>query len=98
LLAGFAVVAAPLFEELFFRGFAYPVLKQRIGAAWALVTISAVFALIHFHLPSMAPLFALSIGLGIVYEMTGSLLAPIAMHALFNAANVAMLLYVRVHS
>jgi membrane protease YdiL (CAAX protease family) len=98
LLTGFAVVAAPLFEELFFRGFAYPVLKQRLGTAAALVTVSVVFALIHCHLPSVPQLFALSLGLGVAYEMTGSLLAPIAMHALFNAANVAMLLYVRVHS
>ena len=98
LLTGFAVVAAPLFEELFFRGFAYPVLKQRLGAVAALVTVSVVFALIHFNLPSMAPLFALSLGLGVVYELTGSLVAPIVMHALFNAANVAMLLYVRAHS
>jgi hypothetical protein len=98
LLAGFAIVVAPLFEELFFRGFAYPILKQRLGAVTALVTVSVVFALIHFNLPSMAPLFALSLGLGVVYEMTGSLLAPIVMHALFNAANVAMLLYVRARS
>ena len=98
LLAGFAIVVAPLFEELFFRGFAYPVLKQRLGVAAALMTVSVVFALIHCHLPSMAPLFALSFGLGVAYEVTGSLLAPITMHALFNAANVAMLLYVRVHS
>ena len=98
LLTGFAVVAAPLFEELFFRGFAYPVLKQRLGAPTALIIVSAVFALIHYHLPSMAPLFALGLGLGIAYEVTGSLLAPITMHALFNAANIAMLLYVRMHS
>jgi membrane protease YdiL (CAAX protease family) len=98
LVAGFAVVAAPLFEELFFRGFAYPVLKQRFGATAALLTISVVFALVHGHLPSAAPLFALSLGLGIAYEVTGSLIAPITIHALFNAANVAMLLYVRVHS
>ena len=91
-------MVAPLFEELFFRGIAYPILKQRFGAAAALVTVSVVFALIHWHLPSMAPLFALSLGLGIAYEITGSLLTPITMHALFNAANVAMLLYVRAHS
>jgi hypothetical protein len=98
LLTGFAVVAAPLFEELFFRGFMYPVLKRRLGVAAALTIVSVAFALIHCHLPSVAPLFALSLGLGLAYEMTGSLVTPIAMHALFNAANVAMLLYVRVHS
>lgn len=98
LIAVFAIMVAPVFEEFFFRGFAYPVLKQRWGTWRALMTVSAVFAAIHFHLPSFGPLFALGFGLGLAYELSGSLLAPITMHALFNAINVAMLLYVRAHS
>jgi membrane protease YdiL (CAAX protease family) len=98
LIAGFAIAVAPVFEEFLFRGFAYPVLKQRWGAWRALLVVSAVFAAIHFHLPSLGPLFALGVGLGLAYEASGSLLAPITMHALFNAANVAMVLYVRIHS
>ncbi len=92
------VLVAPLFEEVAFRGFAYPVLKQRLGTWRALVIVSAAFSLIHFHAPSVLPLFALAIGLGLVYELTGSLLAPITMHALFNLTNVAILLYVRAHT
>lgn len=98
LVAAFAITVAPVFEEFFFRGFAYPVLKQRWGAWTALMIVSAVFAAIHFHLPSLGPLFALAVGLGLAYELSGSLLAPITMHVLFNAANVAMILYVRAHS
>jgi membrane protease YdiL (CAAX protease family) len=98
LIAAFALTIAPVFEEFLFRGFAYPALKQRWGTWRALTVVSAVFALIHMHVPSMGPLFALAVGLGLAYELTGSLLAPITMHALFNALNVAMLLYVRAHS
>lgn len=98
LIVIFAIVVAPVCEELFFRGFAYPALKQRWGIWAALTTVSAVFAIIHLHLPSLGPLFALALGLGLSYELTGSLLAPITMHALFNATNVAVLLYVRTHS
>lgn len=98
LIAAFAVTIAPVFEEFLFRGFAYPALKRRWGTWRALTIVSAVFAVIHFHKPTMGPLFALSIGLGLAYELTGSLLAPITMHALFNAANVAMILYIRAHS
>jgi uncharacterized protein len=87
-----------VFEEFFFRGFAYPALKQRWGAGKALIAVSIVFALVHLHVPSMGPLFALALGLGLGYELTGSLLTPIIMHALFNTANVALLLYVRAHS
>jgi hypothetical protein len=97
LIAAFAVTIAPVFEEFFFRGFAYPTLKQRWGAWRALMIVSALFTAIHFHMPSMGPLFMLAIGLGLAYELTGSLLTPITMHVLFNATNVAMVLYVRAH-
>jgi membrane protease YdiL (CAAX protease family) len=98
LIVGLAVAVAPVFEEFFFRGFAYPALKQRWGTWQALLAVSIVFAAIHFHVPSLGPLLAFAIGLGLAYELTGSLLAPITMHVLFNAANVAMLLYARAHS
>jgi len=94
----FAIAIAPVFEEFVFRGFAYPALKQRWGTWRALAAVSAAFAAIHLHVPSLGPLFALAVGLGLSYEFTGSLLAPITMHALFNATNVGMLLYVRAHS
>ena len=98
LIVIFAIVVAPVFEEFFFRGFAYPALKQRWGPWAALLMVSAVFAAFHQHVPSFGPLFALAVGLDLAYELTGSLLAPITMHALFNATNVAVLLYVRAHS
>jgi membrane protease YdiL (CAAX protease family) len=93
-LAVFAVTAAPLWEETFFRGLAYPALKQRWGMAIAMTVTSLLFAVIHFHLPSLPLLLALAVGLTLAYEYTGSLLTPIAMHALFNLLNVvAILLY-----
>jgi membrane protease YdiL (CAAX protease family) len=98
LISVFAIAVAPVFEEFFFRGFAYPALKQRWGTWKALAIVSTAFALVHLHPPSLGPLFALALGLGVAYELTGSLLTPITMHALFNATNVAMLLYVRAHS
>jgi len=90
----FAVVVAPLCEEVFFRGLAYPALKQRWGAPAALVIVSLLFALIHLHVPSLPLLVVLAAGMTLAYEFTGSLLTPIAMHALFNLLNViAILLY-----
>jgi len=97
LLVWLALAVAPVFEEIFFRGFAYPALKQRWGALPAMLTVSAVFAAIHFHAESALPLFVLAIGFTLAYEVTGSLVAPVTMHILFNAANVAMLLYARWH-
>lgn len=97
LIGGFALFVAPVFEEVFFRGFAYPAIKQRFGMAAGLIIVSAAFALVHFHGPSAVPLFALALGLGLAYELSGSLLAPITMHLLFNALNLAMLTFVRLH-
>jgi len=93
-LIGFAVLVAPVCEEVFFRGLAYPALKQRWGTPIAMAIVSVLFALIHLHVPSLPLLIALAAGLTLAYEYTGSLLTPIMMHALFNLLNVvAILLY-----
>jgi membrane protease YdiL (CAAX protease family) len=47
LLAAFAITLGPLMEELFFRGFLYPVLARRTGAAGAILLTGLLFGLIH---------------------------------------------------
>jgi hypothetical protein len=47
LVAVFAITLGPLMEELFFRGFLYPVLARRIGAAWGILLTGLLFGLIH---------------------------------------------------
>ena len=86
-----SLVAAPVCEEVIFRGYCYPVLKKFTGAKSALITSSMVFACAHANLPSALPLFLLGLVLVFVYERTNSLWAPVAVHFLFNAATVAML-------
>ena len=98
LVVSIALVVAPLFEEVFFRGFAYPALKQRWGTTRALLLVSGAFAGIHFYIPGLAPLFVLALGFTLAYEYTGSLLAPITMHVLFNTTNLILLLYARTQS
>ena len=93
----FALVVAPAFEEFFFRGFAYPALKERFGAIRALVIVSAAFAASHLHGPSFVPLFVLALGLGLAYELTGTLLVPVTMHAVFNSTMIIQLFYQRAH-
>lgn len=91
-----AVVLAPVSEELLFRGILFPaLLKGRSFAAAALLT-SLYFALVHFHAPSLLPLLALSVAFSAGYSATGSILTPIAMHALFNGAS--LLLYLSEHA
>ena len=48
LTAAFAVSLGPLMEELFFRGFLYPVIARRLGAVWGILLTALPFGLIHF--------------------------------------------------
>jgi uncharacterized protein len=48
LMAIFAVTFGPLMEELFFRGFLYPVLARWTGAVLAVVLTALPFGLIHY--------------------------------------------------
>lgn len=83
-----AVAVAPLFEELLFRGLVFSYLVKHTGLAGATVLVSLLFALMHFHLPSLVPLFLLSAALCLAYWRTGSLWVCIGMHGIFNAVNI----------
>jgi len=91
-MAACAVVGAPVFEEILFRGILHPFLKQRLGFAHALWMNSLLFALVHHHAMSLLPLFGLAIVLTLLYEWRRNLAAPIALHAGFNALSLAILL------
>jgi membrane protease YdiL (CAAX protease family) len=89
----FAVAVAPVAEEFVFRGMLYPFVKQLGSPRAALFGVSAIFAAIHFDAGTFVPLFALALALTWLYEKTDRLLAPIAAHSLFNAANLAALYF-----
>ncbi len=94
-LAALAVVFAPLFEEILFRGIGLPLVARKWGAAPAIVIVSLLFAAVHLHLPSMAPLFVIATAFSLAYIHTGSIVVPVVMHGLFNAVNVAMLMLLK---
>lgn len=92
------VVAAPLFEETFFRGFLYTGLATGPTGPWgAIVISSAVWASIHlqYDLFEIGVIFLFGILLGVARMRCGSLLVPLGMHAAANFAasvQVAMML------
>lgn len=90
LLCFMAVIAAPISEEIIFRGYLYPVAKRFSGTVPAAIFSALIFAAIHYHVIALIPLMCLGLLFVIVYEWTGSLLAPIAAHILFNAATVSI--------
>ncbi|MBP0009673.1 MULTISPECIES: type II CAAX endopeptidase family protein [unclassified Roseofilum] len=79
-----ASVAAPVFEEIMFRGFLLPSLTRYVPV-WLAITLSGfVFAIAHLSLSEIIPLATLGIIMGIVYTRSGNLLAPIVLHSLWN--------------
>lgn len=75
----------PIAEELFFRGFAYPVAKKKLGIKNAVILVSFVFAMLHMNLVAFFPILGLGILLAYLYEKTGSLIPSIAVHVIHNS-------------
>ena len=89
------VVLAPIAEEVFFRGVVFNAWLREGGRRWAFIGSSALFALIHASVVALLPIFLLGLALAWIYQRTGNLLAPIAMHAMVNGISVALALLVR---
>ena len=94
-LGAFAVVLAPVAEEFIFRGMLYPFVKQLGWPRLAWFGVSLAFALVHDDAATFVPLFVLALALTWLYEKTDNLLAPIAAHSLFNAANLVILCFLK---
>jgi membrane protease YdiL (CAAX protease family) len=90
-MAYLVVVAAcaPAWEELIFRGFLLASLSKYLPGGWAVVSNSLLFALCHFRLETLAPLFVLGLVFGGVYVRTNNLVPSILLHSLWNVYVVA---------
>ena len=89
------VLVGPIVEETFFRGFLYNALKKQWGMRWAMVTSGIFFALLHANWVGFLPIALLGITLAYVYELTGTLVASITLHALHNALVMGLLFAMR---
>ena len=89
-----ALIAAPLGEEFFFRGFMITGLL-RWGAWPAIATSAMIFAIAHLSLGAIFPFFIAGCVMGWLYWRRGSLWDSMAFHFLFNATSYALLLTTR---
>ena len=80
-----ACIGAPISEEIVFRGYVYGAVKKMGGIVFSVVFSALFFSVVHMNLPSLLPLFVLGLALAAVYELTGTLWAPIAVHFFFNS-------------
>lgn len=92
-----AVIAAPICEEIVFRGYFYPVAKRFAGPWVAAICSALVFGAAHGSLMALLPLFVFGILLVILFEKTGSIWAPVAVHFCFNGATVVTQMIARYH-
>ncbi len=78
------VVIAPIAEETLFRGYLYGKLRKIVPVWVAIPVVSALFGFVHGQWNVAIDVFALSVILCILREVTGSIWAGILLHMLKN--------------
>ncbi|MEP4078219.1 CPBP family intramembrane glutamic endopeptidase [Haloferula sp.] len=82
-----ACIAAPIAEEILYRGVLFRSLANRINLTSAVLISSVVFALVHFYpISSLITVFSVGVTCALCYASSRTLLTAIALHALYNAA------------
>jgi membrane protease YdiL (CAAX protease family) len=87
------VIFAPVIEELLFRGAIFGMLRRYTSFPIAAGISAVLFAAAHAEWTTMLPLTVVGLILAYVYVRTGSLVASMITHGLFNAVNVALVLW-----
>jgi membrane protease YdiL (CAAX protease family)/uncharacterized RDD family membrane protein YckC len=96
--AGFLIViAAPVAEEVFFRGFMFAGLRSHGSFVVAALVSAGIWGLFHYtgegSWPVVLQLSVFGVILAAVYEKTGSIRPTIALHMLNNAIAFAALMW-----
>lgn len=94
----FGVTLAPVIEELFFRGFLYPVLARRLGVFLAVILTAAGFSIIHAPQLGRAwgpvlVIFLVGIALTVTRAVTKSVAAGVLIHVGYNATLSVLLFW-----
>lgn len=79
------VILAPLAEEILFRGYLYGKLRKYIPVWLTMLLVSVLFGVVHGQFNVAVDVFALSIILCTLREITGSIWAGVLLHMLKNA-------------
>ena len=88
-------VIAPVAEELLFRGYLYPALREKMSK-YAAVGISAMlFALLHMNPMALIPITIIGVVLAVLYEMTRSIIPCVVCQAMNNLLVFCVLMLVQ---
>jgi uncharacterized protein len=83
-----AAVAAPVFEEILFRGFLLPSLTRYMPIWGAIGLSSLIFAAAHLSFSEVLPLTVLGAILGFAYVRSQNLLSSILLHSTWNSVTM----------
>jgi membrane protease YdiL (CAAX protease family) len=87
-----AVLVAPWFEELLFRVILQRTFLQRFSPSVSILLTAVAFCTVHLPWQNAVGLAPLALVLGVTYHRTGSYLAVVLIHMLFNAFNILSML------
>lgn len=85
----------PVVEEIFFRGFIYPVLKEKLGSFKGVILSSLLFAGLHMTWIGFTPILILGILLAYLYEKNGTLIPSITVHVIHNTSIVILFILLK---
>lgn len=85
-----ACLVGPVAEELLFRGVVFGLLRRYSSRGIAILASSALFAALHTNLIGFFPIVALGGLLAVLYERSGSLAGPIAVHIAHNTILIGL--------
>ena len=79
----FAITPA-VCEEVFFRGYLMQNIEQKNSIRKAIIFSALIFALIHFNIIGIIPIFIIGLCLGYLFYRTGSIIPPMILHFINN--------------
>ena len=99
------VVIAPIAEEIIFRGWLYGLMRKKtsmkLTPVWSMILssilVSLLFGLVHFQWNVSVNVFAMSLVLCGLREITGTIYAGILMHMIKNGVAFWLLYVVGIH-
>jgi membrane protease YdiL (CAAX protease family) len=95
-----ALIAAPIVEEVFYRGMLYNAFRSRMHPLGASALSAILFGLAHLRLgvATSAQVAFVGLCLALVYEWRKTLLTPMFMHSLQNGLGLAILTWSYFHT
>jgi membrane protease YdiL (CAAX protease family) len=91
----FVSALGPVVEEIFFRGFLYSAVRKRFGVFIGVLLSAGLFSILHTNAAGFLPIMILGALMAFLYEITGSLIAPMTVHILHNSIIVGFVFFIK---